>query len=411
MTVIFKDLIIEKLNVAFKFAKENRILVKFTSFALVAVLSLVVSIVACGITIGFNVKYSGKNIAVVRTTSVFDDAKELLLKNIEDEKTAEAIKKPKFALTVTITDNLDSEDKLANAIIENTDSLSIGYAVKVNGEALTYTSVDVKDYLEQVKSRYFIKGAENISAFVDNVQVEEGYYLNSKIEDEAAAKAKIDTLKVKTISTVTTETSIAFSTKTVKNSNQYAGYSRVITKGVNGVRSKIENVETINGEVTLKNEVSNKVVKEPVQQVVEKGTKVAYSSGDNKANAASSGFIYPMNRKDVKKITAYWGDGRGHKGIDLAGDTGSPIFASKAGTVVFSGWDGNYGYAVVIDHGNGMKTRYAHNSSLCVKKGDTVTQGQQVAKLGNTGRSTGPHLHFEILKNDKQVNASAYINF
>ena len=59
----------------------------------------------------------------------------------------------------------------------------------------------------------------------------------------------------------------------------------------------------------------------------------------------------------------------------------------------------------------GFKTRYAHNSALCVKKGATVSQGQQIAKLGNTGRSTGPHLHFEILKNDKQVNPTAYVNF
>ena len=78
VTVIFKNLIKEKLDIVFKFIKGNRILVKFTSFALVAVLSLVVSIVACGITFGFNVNYSGKNIAVVSKTAVFDKAKEIV---------------------------------------------------------------------------------------------------------------------------------------------------------------------------------------------------------------------------------------------------------------------------------------------------------------------------------------------
>ena len=118
-----------------------------------------------------------------------------------------------------------------------------------------------------------------------------------------------------------------------------------------------------------------------------------------------------MHRSDIKMVSAYWGDGRGHKAIDFAGDVGSPLFAAKAGKVTFAGWDGNYGYAVVIDHGNGYQTRYAHASALCVRKGETVSQGQQIAKLGNTGRSTGPHLHFEILKNGNQINPAPYIGY
>ena len=412
VTVIFKDLIKEKLDKALKFVKGNRILVKFTSFALVSVLSLVVSIVACGITFGFNVNYSGKNIAVVSKTSVFDKAKALVLENVEDETTADAIEKPKFAFTITITDKLDSEKNLANAIIENTDEISSGYAVKVNGEALTYTDCqDIQNYIEQVRCRYFIDGAENTASFVDEISVEQGYYLDSKIEDEQTAKAKIDTLQVKTVSTLTSENEIPFSTKTTNRADQYVGYSKVVKSGEKGINRKVESVETVNGAQTARNVISTEVIKEPVAQVVEKGTKVAYASATEKAAASSAGLINPMNKRHIKKITAYWGDGRGHKGIDLAGDTGSPIFASKGGTVIFAGWDGNYGYSVVIDHGNGLKTRYAHNSALCVKKGETVSQGQQIAKLGNTGRSTGPHLHFEILKNDKQVNPTAYINF
>ena len=104
VTVIFKNLIKEKLDIVFKFIKGNRILVKFTSFALVALLSLVVSIVACGITFGFNVNYSGKNIAVVSKTAVFDKAVALVLENVEDKTTANAIEEPKFAFTITAGD-------------------------------------------------------------------------------------------------------------------------------------------------------------------------------------------------------------------------------------------------------------------------------------------------------------------
>lgn len=412
MTVIFKDLIKEKLDKALKFVKGNRILVKFTSFALVAVLSLVVSIVACGITFGFNVNYSGKNIAVVSKTSVFDRAKELVLENIEDKTTAAAIETPKFAFTITITDKLDSEKTVADAIIENTDDISGGFAVKVNGEVLTYTAAkDIDAYVEQARCRFFIEGAQNSAEFVDTVSVEQGYYLNTKLEDEQTAKAKIDALQVRTVSTVTSEKEVAFSTKTTNRADQYIGYSRLVKSGENGINRTVESVETVNGAETARTVISTEVVKEPVAQVVEKGTKVQYASATEKAQAYAAGLINPMNRGDIKLITAYWGDGRGHKGIDLAGDTGSPIFASKGGTVTFAGWDGNYGYAVVVDHGDGLKTRYAHCSALCVKKGATVSQGQQIAKLGNTGRSTGPHLHFEILKNDKQVNPTAYIKF
>ena len=412
VTVIFKNLIKEKLDIVFKFIKGNRILVKFTSFALVAVLSLVVSIVACGITFGFNVNYSGKNIAVVSKTAVFDKAKEIVLENVEDKTTAKAIAQPEFAFTITVMDRLDSEKKVADAIIENTDEISCGFAVKVNGEALTYTSnKEIKDYIEAARCRFFVDGAENTASFVDEVSVESGYYLNSKIEDEQTVKAKIDALQVKTVSTITSEKAIAYSTKTQNRSDQYVGYTRVVKTGSNGVRRTVEKLETVNGAEAARTLVSSEVVKEPVARVIEQGTKVAYASATEKAQAKAAGFIYPMKRGDVKKVTAYWGDGRGHKGVDLAGDTGSPIFASKEGTVIFAGWDGNYGYSVVIDHGNGFKTRYAHNSALCVKKGATVSQGQQIARLGNTGRSTGPHLHFEILKNDKQVNPSAYIKF
>lgn len=92
-------------------------------------------------------------------------------------------------------------------------------------------------------------------------------------------------------------------------------------------------------------------------------------------------------------------DGRPHEGIDLAADQGEPIKAAKAGRVVFSGPRGTYGLAVIIDHGDGLRTLYGHASELLVKEGEWVETGQQIAKVGSTGRSTGPHLHLEVLLN------------
>ncbi len=412
MTVIFKDLTIEAFNKASKFVKKNRILVRFTAFIMVAVIGLVLSIVTCGITIGFNVEYAGKNIAVVSNTNVFEKAKKVVLSNINSEDKESVIEEPEFSLTVTTTDNICCEQNLADAIIDNTEEISFSSALTVNGKVLAYGDREELDKIvDAALCKYYVKGAKNTSTFTDDVEIVEGCCLKDDIKSIEDIQAIVSALEVKTVSTVTTETAIKYTTKTLYTSKKDRSYEKVQTKGEKGLETETAVVETVNGKQIAKTVLSKEVLKKPVEKVVLKGTAVPVATATSKANAKSAGFIRPMNKGDVKLITAYWGDGRGHRGMDLAGDTGSPIFAAKAGKVIFSGWDGNYGYAVVIDHGNGYKTRYAHNSALCVKKGATVSQGQQIAKLGNTGRSTGPHLHFEILKNDKQINPAPYIGY
>jgi Peptidase family M23 len=106
------------------------------------------------------------------------------------------------------------------------------------------------------------------------------------------------------------------------------------------------------------------------------------------------GFIWPAEGTITSKFGRRWG--RMHKGIDIAGPVGTPINAAADGTVVVAGWKSGYGNLVEIRHGDGTITRYGHNSQLSVSVGQTVRQGQQVARMGNTGHSTGSHLHFEI---------------
>jgi murein DD-endopeptidase MepM/ murein hydrolase activator NlpD len=99
-----------------------------------------------------------------------------------------------------------------------------------------------------------------------------------------------------------------------------------------------------------------------------------------------------------------------HQGIDFAGRAGSEVIAVASGVVVWSGERHGYGELVEINHGNGYVTRYAHNSSNLVSVGDTVKRGQIIAKLGDTGRATGPNLHFEVLRHGRAVDPMSYVN-
>lgn len=111
------------------------------------------------------------------------------------------------------------------------------------------------------------------------------------------------------------------------------------------------------------------------------------------APASSAGCVWPAQGSVTSEFGSRWG--RLHAGLDLAGPIGTPIWATKAGSVVVAGSQSGYGNTVVLDHGDGMTTLYGHQSRLAVSVGQSVSQGQLIGYIGNTGRSTGPHLHFE----------------
>lgn len=103
--------------------------------------------------------------------------------------------------------------------------------------------------------------------------------------------------------------------------------------------------------------------------------------------------------------------GRPHQGVDLAARAGTPIYPVKAGTVIFSGWEAGYGRSVIVDHGEGLRSRYAHCSTILVRPGEKVTPAQSIARVGSTGRSTGPHLHFELIRNGRHQDPAWFIDF
>ena len=136
-------------------------------------------------------------------------------------------------------------------------------------------------------------------------------------------------------------------------------------------------------------------------------------SGNNSSGVGTGQFIWPCDSTYITSefgyrihpLTGIW---TGHTGLDIGCSMYAPIYAADSGTVILSQWYGGYGYAVVIDHGDGISTLYGHNEELYVQVGDKVSQGQTIAGAGSTGWSTGPHLHFEVRINGDYVDPMNY---
>lgn len=182
----------------------------------------------------------------------------------------------------------------------------------------------------------------------------------------------------------------------------YTNQTEVIQQPVTGFRKVVADVTYRNMDAIYTDILYENVEIEAVAKIVKRGTKVPPSYIYPVSGRISSGF---GKRKAPKKGASTY-----HKGIDFAVPIGTAIVASSGGTVLRAGWGSGYGYCVYIQHPDGKVTRYGHCSKVLVKAGQTVTQGQKIALSGNTGVSTGPHLHFEILVGGGQVNPMNYIN-
>lgn len=137
--------------------------------------------------------------------------------------------------------------------------------------------------------------------------------------------------------------------------------------------------------------------------------------GGGSANASGSflwpvaSYVYVSSRFGLR-IHPITGQKKTHTGIDIASNQGTAVYASDGGTVTLAGWNGGYGNCIMIDHGNGYVTLYGHLSSISVSEGQNVTQGSTIGAVGSTGNSTGPHLHFEVLKNGTRIDPEQFFS-
>ncbi len=197
---------------------------------------------------------------------------------------------------------------------------------------------------------------------------------------------------------------IPFEVAYEESSGIFKGETTVKRAGVQGERFVKAEIIRVNGKEIQRVILEEKISKNPIGKIIVKGTK------NPPPKIGSGKFIKPTSRGLLtSRFGGRWG--RMHEGIDVALPIGSPIKASDGGRVTFSGYRNGYGLCVIIDHGSGLSTLYGHCNQLVVKKGESVFQGQVIAKSGNSGRSTGPHLHFEVQKHGNPVNPLGYVKY
>ena len=209
-------------------------------------------------------------------------------------------------------------------------------------------------------------------------------------------------LHVATVEKTVYNVAIAHGTVKKDNPNAYKGVTTIQTKGVEGTTQVVARVIRINGIESKREILKETITAQPVTEVMLIGSKpIPPTMGDGH-------FINPC---PPGRLTSTFGFrwGRMHWGVDLACPIGTTVRAADGGTVVFTGWGGAEGNYIEINHQNGFVTRYKHLSKFLVSIGQKVYEGQTIALSGNTGFSTGPHLHFEVLKNGVNVNPLNYI--
>ena len=152
------------------------------------------------------------------------------------------------------------------------------------------------------------------------------------------------------------------------------------------------------------------------QRRAEQANNGGGSSGAGSGANSTGSFIWPVasyvyvSSRFGQRVHPITGEIKNHTGIDIASNKGTTIYAADGGTITLAAWNGGYGNCVMIDHGNGYVTLYGHMSSIAVSQGQTVSQGDTIGYVGSTGNSTGPHLHFEVLKNGTRIDPEQFFS-
>jgi murein DD-endopeptidase MepM/ murein hydrolase activator NlpD len=418
---------------------------------------------------GLILENNGKQIAVIQDENTYEQATEMVNQRMVHDTAEDDLQlnfKPNFKLSVASSTFATASyvcDKLieqSNGIIEEASGLY------VDGELLgvVKSAADLRYMLQSLLDDARGDDENATAQFVQNVEIESGLYPTTSIistddmkkiitstskagvtytvkeGDTVTSIAKAHNmtiselnklngnqlgdsihpgdlinieiaeprLKVEVIKTERYQVPIPYKTITQKDDSKYTDYTKVLTEGVEGLQECVDKVYTVNGIEVKRESVSKTVISEPVDKVVVTGTKKRPKTG---SGVSTGSLMWPV--PSLHTITTYftWRWGSFHYGIDISGSSayGKTIVAADGGVVTAAGWDGGYGYRVVIRHNNTLSTLYGHCSKLLVSVGQKVSKGQAIALVGSTGNSTGPHCHFEVIKNGQKVNPLGYV--
>ncbi|AOT70541.1 LysM peptidoglycan-binding domain-containing M23 family metallopeptidase [Geosporobacter ferrireducens] len=210
-------------------------------------------------------------------------------------------------------------------------------------------------------------------------------------------------ITIATIEKTRLDEKIPFDVEFEETAVLFKGETRIKVEGKDGRRQILAEIVKQNGIEVSRNILEENILEDPKKQIVLKGTK------DVPPKVGTGTFSNPTRGSLSSRFGWRWGSK--HEGIDIAAKIGTAVHAADGGKVTFAGTRGNYGKLVIIDHGGGYQTYYAHNSKIVVSTGTKVHKGQKIAEVGNTGRTTGPHLHFEVRKNGTPVNPLNYVKY
>lgn len=380
-------------------------------------------LVRTGVSLPFvlRVVVNGQTVGYVASEEDFDNARADVMARVNsarallaaDNETLSWDVEPGY--TLAIGGETMTESEIANEILRISGSeITEATAVYVDGnlQFVTTEGDHLRHYLNAVKAPWDDPTSTTTRvSFAHDLRLVDGVYLTDSVVPYSDVLTALQEngsaiLQVKVTQSVTNVQEIPYDTETQEDSELDFGKSETVQEGVPGSEAVTRELTYINGELIDDQVVNVQVLQSPTPEIIRRGTRLK-SGMIGKLGTGT--FIWPVPQyKSISRWANLDRTSPGyHRGVDIAAPAGTPICAADSGTVVevvkmHSSW-GNY---VKIDHGNGYTTLYAHMSAFAVSLGDTVTQGQVIGYVGNTGNSYGNHCHFEMAYND--VLFSAY---
>lgn len=394
--------------------------VKVLSVLMATVCCLTITVIAYAVEqkSAVQIWYSNNSYGFVSDMKVADEVCESVRKSVHGKFDVD-----NFRLqNVTVAENLImNHDEAVRNVTEGVDSVVSVSGLYVDGilMAVADNYVVAQDLINQGIKHYTADGFE-FKGFDKVVTIRDIYATCSFLSEKRMSWDKLISgqygFGFVTSRVENYDEEIAFEETIKESSKYYTTYKKVTQKGKNGLRNVTAEVQYVNGVKTEALEMESTVITPAVDKVTLVGTKLkpvyhrGYVLATRIMTNEPSQMVFPVDCNGKTYISSFWGDGRGHKGIDIAAPRGTEIYAVADGVVSFVGYRSDYGYLIIVDHPDGKtQTYYSHNSKNLVKKGETVAAGQLIAKVGASGNATGNHLHFAVAVNGTMVDPARMI--